>query len=1259
MRFRVRLLWLFAGLCALLARGAAAEEDIPEIIDLQATDCEGNFSSFLTGGIVTTTGIPSLRISVRDPVNGLRFGNQPHLGGASGLSAVVLHLKFAAGSPFTDSSLHGNNGTNTNTTQVAGPNADFAEARNWAVAGDNIQINKSPTLNATTNQLTVEAWIRPANLTQAPIFEWNNGTNLGVHLWHGFSGNAGELFANFIDTVGASHQVRSSPGFVQAGVWQHVAMTYGFDSAANNKFGNLYHNGVLIASAAFQTETPILQTSFNAFVGRRPSGGGATFVGDIDEVRVATRALTSLALANDYHGGLFEYSTSTVGGAPTFRVLLATNTGGHYTPTNPGQGVVTVVTATIANLPLANGGIARVEYSFQDRGGATVRTVGRDVTINTGPPAAPSNLTATPLTPNSIRYDWSKPTKICLISGAPGRYNLYDENSVLQLGNEPGLSAIQGGLGVNSLVRRGVSAFDDFGESSITPAVSAYTHANPPGPASAGSISTGSFVLDWGDNSNPSYTRWEVSRWTDDTFTTQQEILVPIASDLTTSARGFGGLTPATTFYLRVRAKNGRNGDFGLGDAFTGYVNATATTLPAAPGTLGAVALGASSVTWSWSAVPSAQSYTLESPPGTTLATTNALSVTQSGLGPNQLRSGCLKTTNASGTGACGSTVFVHTAAVPPTGTAITGVSTGTVSAQWDTAANPGGTSFEAQLSTAANFVPLSQTRSTTGNSASFSDLVPGGTYYVRVRARNGDSLPTGFDAAQQAVTQSLSPHSSAATPLSPYAPRANTAAAWHFDASSGTAAQDSSGSGNHATLSSTDPGISTPTFVPGLAGLGNAVEFPGISNTLARAGHTASLGTTGSLSVEAWVHPNTTNQTPGAAIVAKGSGTALSFALDLTGSGGKYRFTVSNAGFGAQFSISSTQTIAANRWTHLAGVYDAATPAIKVLVDGVLSSSTTAAPGSRGNDTHELTIGARQAGSGSYDLGFRGRIDEVHLLTVALTDAQIGEDYRSGLPASLTLPFPNDDVSLTLPPNTFGQDALVLISSDPLSAPLGGLDVQVLSDSLAAPPTGQSLVPGSVRQIIANIGGNRFTGNFGSSVTVSLPYNDADANQLVDGTSPPLPAASVRMYTLDEAVSGNWVPLATTVDLANRRVLGQAAHFSIFALFGPSGIKPDLQEVRIYPSPWKPGSGGRFDSVSFAGNTGLAFDNLPVSGTARIFTLSGELVVSLRFSSFNAGTLIWDGRNHAGRPVASGVYFAYVKADDGSNFVQKFAVER
>ncbi|MEK9145007.1 MAG: hypothetical protein AAB339_05300, partial [Elusimicrobiota bacterium] len=201
-------------------------------------------------------------------------------------------------------------------------------------------------------------------------------------------------------------------------------------------------------------------------------------------------------------------------------------------------------------------------------------------------------------------------------------------------------------------------------------------------------------------------------------------------------------------------------------------------------------------------------------------------------------------------------------------------------------------------------------------------------------------------------------------------------------------------------------------------------------------------------------------------------------------------------------------------------------------------------------------------------------------------------------------------------------------------------------------------LLSGSVVEIVASVGGIPFEGTLGASAAISIPYVDSDDNTLVDGISPPIQASRLTVYTLNPSVV-RWEPLPSSVDTQAKRVTGLTPHFSVFALFGPSASLPDVNSVRVYPNPWKPGSGGTFDSGSFNGKTGLVIGNLPSSGIVRIFTLSGESVAELSFSPPDVGTLVWDGRNRAGRGVASGVYFAYVKADGGGKAVVKFAIER
>ncbi len=140
------------------------------------------------------------------------------------------------------------------------------------------------------------------------------------------------------------------------------------------------------------------------------------------------------------------------------------------------------------------------------------------------------------------------------------------------------------------------------------------------------------------------------------------------------------------------------------------------------------------------------------------------------------------------------------------------------------------------------------------------------------------------------------------------------------------------------------------------------------------------------------------------------------------------------------------------------------------------------------------------------------------------------------------------------------------------------------------------------------------------------------------NGTNPPIPVSNLSLYRLSDTVTGKWTKLDSTVDTTAKTVSGLTDKFSVFALFGPTDIQLDTSSVLIFPIPWKPGSGGKFDSVSFQGKTGLAFGNLTSDGAITIFTISGERVVKLEYTGFNQGTFIWDGRNSSGRSIASGV---------------------
>ena len=270
-------------------------------------------------------------------------------------------------------------------------------------------------------------------------------------------------------------------------------------------------------------------------------------------------------------------------------------------------------------------------------------------------------------------------------------------------------------------------------------------------------------------------------------------------------------------------------------------------------------------------------------------------------------------------------------------------------------------------------------------------------------------------------------------------------------------------------------------------------------------------------------------------------------------------------------------------------------------------------------------------------------------MLHRALKASEVLAHYQGGFVSTVTPSSPNNGVLVALPPNAFTAPVQIYVSADPAAHPIR-IPYATLSAGLSALPVGMTLVPNSIVEVVPIVGGLPFTTALGSSATVSIPYGDADGNNLVDGTV--LPASAIRMYTLNTTVN-RWEELSTSIDPVNRRAGGLTPHFSVFALFAPSTVGASLSGVRIYPIPWKPGSGARFDSP------GLTFDNLPASGAIHILTLAGEHVADIRFDGSSAGTATWDGRTKHGRRCASGVYFAKIVSDTGGSMLAKFAIER
>jgi hypothetical protein len=180
---------------------------------------------------------------------------------------------------------------------------EVGQAFNFDGTSGSIMIPASASLNVGAGSgFSVECWIKPADLTPLhPIVEWNNGSTFGVHFYHSTSwfGNnvQGNLLANIVDTDGRYHPVFTAGGLLTTSNFQHVALTYEKTSGV----GKLYVNGAEVASANLGTFTP--QTSYNLYLGHRPSGGAQLYGGSMDEVSIYARALNGTEIHAIYDAG--------------------------------------------------------------------------------------------------------------------------------------------------------------------------------------------------------------------------------------------------------------------------------------------------------------------------------------------------------------------------------------------------------------------------------------------------------------------------------------------------------------------------------------------------------------------------------------------------------------------------------------------------------------------------------------------------------------------------------------------------------------------------------------------------------------------------------------------------------------------------------------------------------------------------------------------------------------------------------------------
>ena len=259
--------------------------------------------------------------------------------------------------------------------------------------------------------------------------------------------------------------------------------------------------------------------------------------------------------------------------------------------------------------------------------------------------------------------------------------------------------------------------------------------------------------------------------------------------------------------------------------------------------------------------------------------------------------------------------------------------------------------------------------------------------------------------------------------------------AGYAFNEGSGATVADASGNGVTGTLRN-GAAWSTGRY-------GNAVQLDG-SNDFVDLGSPASLQTTGSITISAWINA-AAFPIDDAAIVSKRADGEIGYQLDTTVDLGPRTigFKLTNASGSAMWRYGST-LLQANTWYHVAGVYNAAARTLDVYLNGQPDNGGLIGTVTSTQQTNAVAahIGHRPEGWGSE---FNGRIDDTRIYTRALTQAEVQTDMNTPLAAGASDTTP-PTVSITSPSNNATVNNVVNVTAN-ASDDVGVVGVQFMLD--------------------------------------------------------------------------------------------------------------------------------------------------------------------------------------------------------------------
>jgi photosystem II stability/assembly factor-like uncharacterized protein len=165
------------------------------------------------------------------------------------------------------------------------------------------------------------------------------------------------------------------------------------------------------------------------------------------------------------------------------------------------------------------------------------------------------------------------------------------------------------------------------------------------------------------------------------------------------------------------------------------------------------------------------------------------------------------------------------------------------------------------------------------------------------------------------------------------------------------------------------------------------------------------------------------------------------------------------------------------------------------------------------------------------------------------------------------------------------------------------------------------------------------------TNLTIEMPYKDENDDGILDGTN--FKIKDLKLCYLDS--KGKWRESKPSVNcqlstinkaLGKIKVIsGKVEEYGIYGIFAKVPAV-NLDNVIVYPNPYKPNSG--------LGHTGITFDGLMSNVKIRIYTISGRLVRTI--DVITDGKYEWkeeEMNDDEGRKLPSGVYIYIITSGD------------